>query len=200
VVRYQLTITIDPDGLAQIQNAHQYVLLLKRPPYSREPLAWLVLNPPLEMNVISWEEPDARTDARSGTGVPSTHHHLVQDATVLSPSAVPGTGWRGIEELQGLRSGYDLAEITSINDQQDSGSASTIAPMLHNDSASLAASQTIYVLLQDYVNGDVLVLAPPATICMVTLSTSAPTATLVYDDETHTFYVDPASTSHQVSP
>jgi hypothetical protein len=198
VVRYQLTISIDPDGLAQIQNAHQYVLLLKRPPYSREPLAWLVLNPPLEINVISWEEPDARTDARSGTGVPSTHHHPVQDATALSPSAVLGTGWRGIEDLQGMVPGFDLPDRPRTNDPHDNAGSST--PM-HDDAGAIREpSQTIYVFLLEHGNGEIMVPEPATAGCSVTLSPTAPTATLVYDDKTRTFSVASSSASRQALP
>jgi len=205
---YQLNISFDTTGLANIYAANQLVTIVKADGGSL-PVAWLTFEP-FERNLVSW----VASYSIYASAVPLADGTTILVNAITSGAAQPGftytlengffTGASGgapasfnaVDEQQGYSSMLlGLAQSASVNGVSVSNAPVNAMSVLFNQSASFTAIETVSIFLSSANQNGTFLSQVPSSALTVALTTQAPVANIGYNDESNMFYLQGTSTS-----
>ena len=210
---YQLNFNIDDAGLQKINNAGQYLTIVKSATGSKpahgDPVAWLAFAP-MGTDLVSWTENDylysTQTLIESGATIimSSTTPQPLQEGSLYTFNsnytfATTPNGSKGVFDLNNQAQDlvFGLAQKAVVNQ------VSTLSPLnaisvLYGEQASFEPEETLSIFLSSYDNNGCVISQVASNALVVTLTSVNPTANIGFDDANNVFVQNDAKlTSRQ---
>ncbi|HKS29528.1 MAG TPA: hypothetical protein VJS44_16995 [Pyrinomonadaceae bacterium] len=200
---YEINISIDSQGLKQIYGAGQSVTLVKSivsNPATTNPIAWISFQP-LQENQVSWQvdyyiygtttvlQSGATIIMTSQTDTPVQRGWTYTFAQgMFTGGSGTGTSFNVLNNTPTGSFNFGLAQQATVNNVKTIAPLNA-APVLYNQTGAFTPQEIVSIFLSSYSNNGTVITNVAGNALAVTLSSSAPTANVAFNDATNTFYL-----------
>jgi hypothetical protein len=208
-MQYQVTIDIDQQGVQKINQAQQFVTLVRNVISSVEgnsghrmspntSIAWLAFQP-LESNTVTWTEDyilyATTTVLQSGASITISSqtpnpaqvgwNYTFQNGVITGAAGGAQGSFNLSNQMQG-NFNLGLAQQATVNNASSLAPLNAV-PVFYNEHANFTPQEEIFIFLSSYGNNGSVIDPISGNDWTVTLSGSQPSATVGFNDSNNTF-------------